>query len=486
MRDMSLKLYDVIVIGGGINGAGIARDAAMRGLDVGLFEARDFACATSSSSSKLIHGGLRYLEYYEFSLVRKALKERKRLMNIAPHIIWPMEFTLPYEKHLRHWLLLRLGLFLYDFLAPLSVFKFSTAKFFSEKSALKSRIKSGFSYYDAWADDARLVLLNILSAKEHGAEIHKNTKVNTVSFNAEQGYYEVILNNGQTVHARTLVNAAGPWADEFFNKEAKLRLVKGSHIIVPQLFDEKEGAFILQNEDKRIVFAIPYEGKYTLIGTTDIVYKGDPYAVEISREEEDYLINISNHYFKKQLKHSDIVWRYSGVRPLLEDNADNPSAVTRDYRFAFERGRLDIFGGKLTTYRVLAKEAVDQLCAYLDVKARCMTDRDPLPGGHLEGLTLFIQQKIEQYHNLPAELIERYARTYGDRMDHIIAQLGDEIGEGVYSGELDYAIDEEYVTMAEDFLWRRTKLGLHLSEKTKDKIKAYIEGEKDERLYSSN
>lgn len=473
---MSLKLYDIVIIGGGINGAGIARDAAMRGLSVGLFEAKDFACATSSNSSKLIHGGLRYLEYYEFGLVRKALKERKKLMRIAPHIISPLKFTLPYEKHLRPWLLLRLGLFLYDFLAPFSVFKFSRAEFFKSDSPVREHITSGFSYYDGWVDDARLVLLNIISAKEHGAEIHQHTKITSIEYSKAGDGYELELEDGNCVHARTVVNAAGPWADGFFRNKASLRLVKGSHIIVPEIFSKEEGAFILQNKDKRIVFAIPYEEKYTLIGTTDVQYQGDPYKAEISGEEEDYLVDIVNRYFKKQITKGDIVWRYSGVRPLLEDNADNPSAVTRDYRFDFKEGRLDIFGGKLTTYRILAKEAVDRLCSFLDMKASCSTDKEPLPGGHIDDFNAFVAHKIEQYHNLPEQLICRYARLYGDRMDHVLAQLGEDFGENVYSGELDYAMDNEYVTCAEDFLWRRTKLGLHVSKNVQQRIKEYIEG----------
>ncbi len=472
---MKQKHYDIIIIGGGINGAGIARDSSMRGLRVGLFEAKDFAQATSSSSSKLIHGGLRYLEYYEFGLVRKALKERKRLMGVAPHIIWPLKFTLPYEAHLRSWFLLRFGLFLYDFLAPLSVFKFSKSRFFKKDSPLKARIKSGFSYYDAWVDDARLVMMNVLSAKEHGADIHRDVRVENIRFDSLNSCYEIELSNQETVFSKTIVNAAGPWADKFFNKKSKLRLVKGSHIVVPRFFDEKEGAFILQNEDKRIVFAIPYEDKFTLIGTTDEVYDGDPYQAQISEAEEGYLVEITNKYFKSQISKKDIVWSYSGVRPLLEDNADNPSAVTRDYRFEFDQGRLDIFGGKLTTYRVLAQEAVDKICRYLNVKQKCRTAEECLPGGHFEDLDLFKMQKKRQYHNFPEDMIERLARTYGDRMDNILAELGAEVCSGVYEGELDYVMREEYVKDCQDFLWRRTKLGLHLDLAAQEKVKYYID-----------
>ena len=381
--------FDVFIVGGGINGAGIARDCVGRGFKTALVEAKDFGCATSSASSKLIHGGLRYLEHYEFGLVRKALKERLRLIKIAPHIMWPLDFVLPHEKHLRPSWLIRLGLFLYDHLAPFSIVKRSKSISFKGNSLFKDHIKKGFRYTDGWVEDSRLVLLNIKDAHDRGAYISRDEKVLSIDFDIETKKY-TIKTNQNTYTSKVVVNAAGPWADQFWDKGKHLRLVKGSHIVVPRLYDG-DHAHILQNDDGRIVFVIPYEEKYSLIGTTDKEFKGDPYRVSIETDEVDYLIDVHNKYFKKQLSADEIIWTYSGVRPLLEDGSDNASKVTRDYRFSFIDGRLDIFGGKLTTYRILAQEAVDKITDYLGrdpILTSGWTKDYNLPGGNFTDFEL--------------------------------------------------------------------------------------------------
>ncbi|MBK67274.1 MAG: glycerol-3-phosphate dehydrogenase [Rickettsiales bacterium] len=474
MKDTN-NVFDVFIIGGGINGAGIARDAAGRGLKTALVEAKDFGNATSSSSTKLIHGGLRYLEYYEFHLVRKALRERKKLMNIAPHIIWPLDFILPHEKHLRPKWLIKAGLFLYDFLAPMSILKRSKAVKLRANNPLKEDKKTGFRYTDCWVEDSRLVLINIRDAKEHGALISRNEKVLDVRYLNDDGLY-LVTTNEKTYKAKVVVNAAGPWADQFWSENKNLRLVKGSHIIVPKQY-EFDHAYILQNDDNRIVFTIPYEDDFTLIGTTDEEFKGDPYKVEISADETNYLIDVYNNYFTKQISKQDIKWSYSGVRPLLEDGADNASKVTRDYKFSFVNGRLDIFGGKLTTYRVLAKEAVDKIETYLNHKPLRGTDWTKdynLPGGNFTDLGAFKDLKKKQYPDIDEKVLFRLIKNYGSDIDHILEQDRTFVVDGVLLSEIDYTIDHEWVLDAEDFLWRRTKLGLHLDKKQQRVIEDYI------------
>ncbi|MCS0464122.1 glycerol-3-phosphate dehydrogenase, partial [Burkholderia mallei] len=390
--------YDLLVVGGGINGAGIARDAAGRGLSVLLCEQDDLASHTSSSSTKLIHGGLRYLEYKEFGLVRKALQERETLLRAAPHIMWPLRFVMPHMPNLRPAWLIRIGLFLYDHLAKRELLPGSRGIDMRRHPAgapLVDSIKRGFVYSDGWVDDARLVVLNALDAQERGARILTRTKL--VSAERRDGQWHARLQraDGSTldVRARAIANAAGPWVGEVLHgalgrgAQHSVRLVKGSHIITPRLFDH-DHAYIFQNPDKRIIFAIPYERDFTLIGTTDVEYRDDPSRVAIDRDETRYLCESINRYFKRKISPADVCWTYSGVRPLLEDeNADNPSAVTRDYRLELDDGEgaplLSVFGGKITTFRKLAEEATDMLGGALGAARGAWTAGVPLPGGDI-------------------------------------------------------------------------------------------------------
>lgn len=479
------KTYDLLVVGGGINGAGIARDAAGRGLSVLLAEQRDLASATSSSSTKLIHGGLRYLEHYEFRLVREALQEREVLLAAAPHIIWPLTFVLPHHRGLRPKWMLWAGLFLYDHLAkrkrlpgsrPLSLRKSA------EGAPLKAEYTCGFSYSDCWVDDARLVVLNAQDAKARGAEICTRTRCSKLVRNRDHWSVELTSGDGttRTVKARAVVNAAGPWVTEMVetaglgNKAAGLRLVKGSHIVVPRIHDH-DHCYIFQNGDGRIAFAIPYQQKYTLIGTTDIPYDGDPAKVKISAQEVDYLLELVNGYLDKPLSRADVVWDYSGVRPLYDDKKDNASAVTRDYVFDLDTGNgsdspaiLSIYGGKITTYRRLAEHAMQKLAPVLGNNAPDWTAFATLPGGEMEDgdFDRFLAQAKARFNWVPEGLLNRLARSYGTAIDKILgkaselAQLGQEVAPDLYEAELHYLIANEWARTADDVLWRRTKLGL--------------------------
>lgn len=370
----SSSTLDLIVIGGGINGAGIAADAAGRGLTVGLYEASDYASATSSASSKLIHGGLRYLEHYEFRLVSEALAEREVLLRKAPHIAQPMRFRLPHRPFLRPAWMIRCGLFLYDNLGKRTTLPASKTVNLAQSGLLKPEMKVGFEYSDCWVDDARMVLLNVLAAKENGAETRNYCRVEAAR--REGGVWVVTIRDVMTDQtferkAKALVNAAGPWVKQFFDdgleqeSPRNIRLIKGSHIVVPRIHDEPQ-AYILQNKDNRIVFMIPYLDKFSIIGTTDVEYKGDPREVAISDDEVDYLIDIVNQHFVQQLTTEDVVWTYSGVRPLCDDESDSPQAITRDYTLELDAELdqaplLSVFGGKLTTYRKLGEAALKKL-----------------------------------------------------------------------------------------------------------------------------
>jgi glycerol-3-phosphate dehydrogenase len=489
---MNQTEFDLCVIGGGINGTGIARDAAGRGLSVLLIEANDLASATSSASTKLIHGGLRYLEHYEFGLVRDSLKERETLMQMAPHIIWPIIFVLPHNQDLRPALLIRLGLFLYDHLGgrkKLSASKSINFKTHKYGDALKSAYTKGFSYADCWVDDARLVILNAMDAKNNGATILTNTSC--TSLHAKDGSWVIktqdYRHNQETYNAKIVVNATGPWAYEFLEKTGlsnndtpKIRLVKGSHIIVPKLF-EGEHAYILQQPDKRIVFSIPYEDKYTLIGTTDVDYEDEIIAPKISEEEIDYLCEAINRSFKKSISSKHIIWAYSGVRPLIEDESKNASSVTRDYKIIEDKSNgpllLSVFGGKITTYRVLSEKVVNLL-----TDKPAWTEGAKLPGGniHEEDIESFIYQKQQQYPFIENKTLRRFAKTYGNQTELIlknakdIKDLGRDFGEGVYDSEINYLIENEWALSIEDILLRRTKLGLHLKEETIQNIESYL------------
>ncbi|PRE12666.1 glycerol-3-phosphate dehydrogenase [Burkholderia multivorans] len=490
--------YDLLVVGGGINGAGIARDAAGRGLSVLLCEQDDLASHTSSASTKLIHGGLRYLEYKEFGLVRKALQERETLLRAAPHIMWPLRFVMPHMPNLRPAWLIRIGLFLYDHLAKRELLPGSRGIDMRRHAAgapLVDSIRRGFVYSDGWVDDARLVVLNALDAKERGAEILTRTKLVSAERRSDEWEARLQQPDGaiRIVRARAIANAAGPWVGDVLHgalgrgAHHSVRLVKGSHIVTRRLFDH-DHAYIFQNPDKRIIFAIPYERDFTLIGTTDVEYTSDPARVAIDRDETQYLCDSINRYFKRKISPADVHWTYSGVRPLLEDeNAANASAVTRDYRLEMDDGEgaplLSVFGGKITTFRKLAEEAGDMLCRALDRDAPAWTAGAPLPGGDIANAKFdaFADAFAKRHRWLPAPLARRYARAYGTRAARIVgnarslADLGAEIVPGLFEAELRYLRDTEWATCAQDVLWRRSKLGLHVAPGTLDAASAALD-----------
>ncbi|QRX80945.1 glycerol-3-phosphate dehydrogenase [Glaciimonas sp. PAMC28666] len=481
------KIIDLLVVGGGVNGAGIARDAVGRGLSVLLCEQDDLAAHTSSASTKLIHGGLRYLEHYEFSLVRKALQEREVLLRLAPHIISPLRFVMPHVSSLRPAWMIRAGLFLYDHLSKREILPGSRGIDFRTHvsgAPLKKSLKRGFVYSDAAVQDARLVVLNAMDARERGATIM--TKTRLIAATQGQQHWDATLQStldGATtqVQARCVVNAAGPWVGSLLsgalNTSARhhIRLVKGSHIVTRRLF-EHDHAYIFQNPDKRIVFAIPYEDDFTAIGTTDVEYNGDPTKVTISAEETAYLCESVNRYFDIPVSPSQVVWSWSGVRPLLEEEVANPSAVTRDYRLDLTDEKdlapvLSVFGGKITTYRRLAEEAMEKLQPLFSyMKTEDWTSHAPLPGGDIEDADFarFLKQFQQRCPWLPAATAKRYAHAYGTRVDtllegiHDIAGLGHLFGADLYEIEVRYLIQEEWALTAEDIIWRRSKLGLRL------------------------
>ena len=496
-------IYDLIIIGGGINGAGIARDATGRGLNVLLCEKDDLASHTSSASTKLIHGGLRYLEHYEFRLVRKALQERKVLLRAAPHIISPLRFVMPYVPHLRPAWLIRLGLFLYDHLGDLHPLLPSShsinLRTHPTGIPLKTSLKKGFVYSDAWVQDARLVVLNARDAADKGATILTRTRL--VSAQRHEKYWECTLrstidNHETIVKSRALVNAAGPWVGDVLNNTLHIkskhtvRLVKGSHIVTPRLFDH-DYAYIFQNPDKRIVFAIPYESDFTLIGTTDVEHNDDPNTVKISPAEINYLCESVNQYFNTAVNPNQVIWSYAGVRPLLEDeDANNPSAVTRDYRLELDSPShqaplLSVFGGKITTYRKLAEEAMTTLKNVLDFTEQPWTEKATLPGGDIPNADFenFLNTVIQRYPWLPTQLAERYAHAYGTRIDILIdtaknmTELGEDFGGGLYEAEVRYLMQYEWALTVEDILWRRSKLGLHVGNDTYQKLEKWLETE---------
>jgi glycerol-3-phosphate dehydrogenase len=489
------RIVDLAIIGGGINGCGIARDAAGRGLSVYLCEMNDLASGTSSWSTKLIHGGLRYLEHYEFRLVREALIEREVLWAIAPHVIRPLRFVLPHRKGLRPAWLLRLGLFLYDNLGgreKLPGTKSLTLATDVAGQPLKPGIfETGFEYSDCFVDDARLVALNAMDARDHGAIIETQTKA--VRANRAGGVWELTVEDRGTGHARViraraLVNAAGPWVGQILaqgvgvNARAKVRLVQGSHIVVPKLFAH-DRAYILQNTDGRIVFAIPFQGDFTLIGTTDRDYTGDPAAVHATPEEITYLCDAISSDFAKPVSPRDVVWSYSGVRPLYDDGASEAKAATRDYVFELDDAGdgpplLSIFGGKITTYRRLAEHALERLSPHIAAAARDKLERKsgwtasaPLPGGDFPaaGHTLIEEDLIRRYPFLGTDHARRLVGAYGTRAAGLLgragsmADLGHDFGATLTEAEVRYLMAEEWARSADDVVWRRSKLGLRMT-----------------------
>jgi glycerol-3-phosphate dehydrogenase len=502
---------DILIVGGGINGAGIARDAAGRGLSVILCEKDDLASHTSSASTKLIHGGLRYLEQYDFGLVRKALLEREILMRCAPHIIRPLRFVMPHDQGQRPAWMIRAGMFIYDHLARRELLPGSESLNLRTHAAgapLKDNFIKGFAYSDCWVDDARLVVLNAIAARESGATILTRTACTAVTRHAD--HWSATLRKTPAtsdptaasdaatgsieVHARLLINATGPWAASFLHDTVhgrtgkKLRLIKGSHIVVKKLFDHPY-AYIFQHPDGRIVFAIPYEHEFTLIGTTDIDYHDDADKVAIDAAEIDYLCALVNHYFEKAITADDVVWSYSGVRPLVEDEKEgdeSASEITRDYKLAFDTAAaplLTVFGGKITTFRKLAEEALDLIAPALGNRHGTWTTDACLPGGDIfcemptKRAVLefehFVRAMQQQYAWLPPTLVARYAHAYGTRIRVLLADkfslsdMGEEICIGLFEAELNYLMRNEWATSAEDVLLRRSKLGLRTKESNK-------------------
>nr|WP_298164163.1 glycerol-3-phosphate dehydrogenase [uncultured Pseudomonas sp.] len=487
------EVYDLAVVGGGINGVGIAADAAGRGLSVFLCEKDDLAQHTSSASSKLIHGGLRYLEHYEFRLVREALAEREVLLAKAPHIVKPMRFILPHRPHLRPAWMIRAGLFLYDHLGKREKLPGSRGLRFGANSPLKAEITRGFEYSDCWVDDARLVVLNAMAAREKGAHVHTRTRC--VSARRSKGLWHIHLERADgslySIRARALVNAAGPWVARFIQDDLKqrspygIRLIQGSHIIVPKLFDSEQ-SYILQNEDRRIVFAIPYLDNFTMIGTTDREYQGDPAQVTISEEETAYLLQVVNAHFKKQIGRQDILHSFAGVRPLCDDESDDPSAVTRDYTLSLstesgEAPLLSVFGGKLTTYRKLAESALAQLAPFFPKMRPSWTATAPLPGGEdLESQSALVEALCARFGWLPTNIARRWASCYGSRswalLESVVEvdDLGEHLGGGLYAREVDYLRQQEWAIDAADILWRRSKLGLFMTPEQQARLNDYI------------
>lgn len=490
--NMNGRKVDVLVVGGGINGAGIARDLAGRGASVLLCEQHDLASHTSSGSTKLIHGGLRYLEHHEFNLVRKALIEREVLLRSAPHIMWPLRFVMPHDPSMRPAWLIRLGLFLYDHLARRELLPGSSSINLHHHPAgapLKDTYRQGFVYSDGWVDDARLVVLNALDACERGAQILTRTCCTRLQPTSEGGWMATLepeLGSAITLAARAVVNAAGPWAEQLLretamlNPKRSLKLVRGSHVVVPKMF-EHPMAYIFQNPDRRIMFAIPYEQDFTLLGTTDVVHEADPGQVSASADEVDYICAQASRYFKQPVSRESVVWRYSAVRPLLDDQSGDPSAVTRDYLLDLQQvpaPLLNVWGGKITTFRKLAEEAADMLAPLLGVGGRAWTASSVLPGGDLERLTgrrsrpdadfeAFVRQLQSRFAWLPATLARRLSRAYGSRSLDLIGRaasltdLGPEVAPNLFEAELDYLCRVEWARNADDVLWRRSKLGLH-------------------------
>jgi glycerol-3-phosphate dehydrogenase len=496
-----LGTVDLLVIGGGVNGAGIARDAVGRGLSVVLCEKGDLAEGTSSRSGKLVHGGLRYLEYYEFRLVREALIEREVLLEAAPHIIWPMRFVLPHSPEQRPAWMLWLGLFLYDHLGGrkrLPGCRRINLRAAPEGYIIRNEFRLAFEYADCWVDDARLVVLNALDARQRGATVL--TRTTAKSARRVDGLWEIDLGEdgnaagtSYRLRARAIVNAAGPWVENVIGQVARLnsrrriRLVKGSHIVVKKFWDGPQ-AYLFQNDDKRVIFVNPYEDDLCLIGTTDVAYTGPAEDVAIDDAEIDYLLAAVNRYVTHELRRADVHYAYSGVRPLYDDNAANPSAVTRDYVFDADgdAGRaplLSVFGGKITTYRKLAEHAMAELAGVFPRMGDAWTARAPLPGGDLpdSDFSRFLATIRQRHSWLPAPLAQHYARLYGTRIDAVLgsagslADLGRHFGGLLYEREARYLREIEWAQTADDILLRRTKHGLHLDRAARDDFANWLQ-----------
>jgi glycerol-3-phosphate dehydrogenase len=479
--------YDLLVIGGGVNGAGIARDAAGRGLSVLLAESGDLASATSSASSKLIHGGLRYLEQYEFRLVAEALAEREILLRVAAHLASPLRFVIPHVPQLRPRWMIRLGLFLYDHLARRSLLPASQPVRLDAppyRGNLRPELRHGFSYSDCRVDDARLVVANVVDASARGAQVRVGTACESARRSA--GEWRARLSGGEEISARAIANAAGPWVKRVLNERLgqpsadEVRLVQGSHIVVPSLY-EGEHAFILQNDDRRVIFMIPFEERFTLLGTTEVPIEGDPRTARATDEELRYLCRAAGRYLSKPIEPSQVLWRYSGVRPLYDDGSRDASAVTRDYtlRLDDEHGRapvLSVFGGKITTYRRLAEHAVDKLARYFPQARAAWTANAPLPGSDFTDRAEIYAALSARYPKLAPEVLRGVLRRHGTLAFSVLGdgQVGEHYGAGLTEREVRYFADCEWARSAEDVLWRRSKAGLHLDAAQQARIGAAL------------
>lgn len=478
------KPFDIAIIGGGINGCGCAAEAALRGLSVVLCEKKDLASQTSSSSSKLIHGGLRYLEQYDFLLVKKALNERQTLQKIAPHLVYPLQFILPKRVNLRSLWVIRLGLFIYDHLSKIN--RLPRSQYVNRKNhplyfkPLLPSIYQGFSYYDCMTDDSRLTIANALQAHIHGASILTNTEV--ISTSIIDGLWNLTIKtnnqNPRIIKSKALINAAGPWVESINDmlkipNQHQLSLVKGSHIVLNKLY-EGNHAYVLQNDDKRIVFTIPYFGK-TLIGTTDISLKGPVENPVISDAETEYLLNLVGEYFQHKPSKNEIILSWSGIRPLIAAPHKNASNLSRDYLYHYSTApspNVTIYGGKITTYRILSEEVINQFQPFFPSMGPSITKNTLLPGGELID--------DNQYHWLDKKILDHYITTYGSRINLLLHDcnnmddLGDHFGGLLYQREVDYLLDFEWATTVDDVLWRRTKLGVDFIAHNRQKLEHYI------------
>jgi glycerol-3-phosphate dehydrogenase len=498
IKTVAANECDVLIVGGGINGAGIARDAAGRDLKVILVEQSDLASSTSSASTKLIHGGLRYLETFEFRLVREALVERERLLAMAPHIIRPLQFVLPHVAGLRPRWQIRAGLFLYDHLGGRRRLPASrSVRLDSDFGAgLKAHLQHGFVYSDCWVDDSRLVLLNALDAADRGAQIRLRTSFLSAARTGAAWSVRVLDHQTRVrseIRARALVNAAGPWVEQVLHQiegidtHAQVRLVKGSHIVVPRLYPG-EHAYLLQHPDGRVVFTIPYQEHYTLIGTTDVSYEDDPANVSISADEVAYLCSTVNGYFDQPITPEQVRWSYAGVRPLSDDDESSASKVTRDYKLELDAPEghaplLSVFGGKITTYRRLAEAALAKLTPLIGGSKTLWTHRTPLPGGQMPraDFAAFAAGVRERWPFLPVELTQRLARAYGTRISEVLggatslSDLGRQFGAGLSAVEVEYLRREEWAQTADDIAWRRSKLGLQMQPQELAELAKYLQ-----------
>ena len=496
------KHFDVAIIGGGINGVGIAAEAAQRGLKVFLCEQGDLGSGTSSKSSKLIHGGLRYLEHFEFRLVKEALGERDVLLKKAPHITWPLRFFLPYSNQYRPKWLIRLGLFLYDHLASRQALQPSRSHILPQNSPLKLEFNRGFEYSDVWVDDSRLVILNAIQARDHAAEIRTRTKCTSAKRQGDQWLLALEGDKGEKqLTAQVLINAAGPFVSVVdknvigAEQAPNIRLVKGSHLVVPKLY-QSEQAFIFQNEDKRVVFVLPYEKDFTLVGTTDVDASGSD-DVEVSQAEVDYLLALVNRHFNRSVSESDIVHKFAGVRPLLFEQEQAAQAVSRDYKVMVDAAVgappvVTIVGGKITTYRKLAESTVDKLERFFPSLGPSRSAELPLAGGDFANKAELDAKLQLEFSFLPEGLRSRFVRTYGTLCFEFLmgttslAELGEDFGAGLYEAEVRYLIDNEWAMTADDVLWRRSKLGLRLTGLQMNQLQQFIQDVLREDLITSS